>query len=223
MTRHPITPTVDRPPVVLHLMHGWGGGLAHWVRNYIEADRGVEHLVLKPIGNWGSFGEGLLLHRSVDSNEPLRYWKLDHPIKATAVRHPQYDRIFRELLAEYRVDQVMVSSLIGHSLDALRHDVPTCLVLHEYYPFCPALNISFEGQVCPSCDKHRLSACFQRNEHNRFFLVVHLEHFGTDVGAHAVANALVTIDLDLHLSLLQTVIRELRYRAGSTLMKQSLI
>lgn len=165
-----------RPPVILHVMHAWGGGLAHWVRNYIEADRRVRHLVLKPIGNWGSFGEGLLLSTGVDSPNALRYWKLDQPIKATDVEHAQYADAIAAIIREFNVDVLFVSSVIGHSLDVLRQPVKTCMVLHDYYPFCPALNISFNG-LCETCDSNRLTECFRSNENNRFFINVGAEEW----------------------------------------------
>jgi len=62
----------------------------------------------------------------------------------------------------------VVSSLVGHSLEALRANPPTLMVCHDYYPFCPALNIFFET-TCTVCTRHDLIRCTAENPHHRFF------------------------------------------------------
>jgi glycosyltransferase involved in cell wall biosynthesis len=59
----------------------------------------------------------------------------------------------------------MISCLAGQSLDVLRTEIPTLVVCHDYYPFCAAFHICFEG-VCRECGPARLAECFARNEHN---------------------------------------------------------
>src|SRR5690606_2976282 len=41
-------PGLDGRPVVLHILHGWGGGSERFVRDYIAADTRFDHLVLRP-------------------------------------------------------------------------------------------------------------------------------------------------------------------------------
>lgn len=157
--------------VFLHIMHGWGGGLESWVRDFTSGDDQSRHIILKSIGNWGAFGEGILLLDSVDSDSPLRYWNLIKPIKATAIHHPVYQDLLQEVISEFDVTHIIISSLIGHSLDLLEIDRPILHVLHDYYPFCPALNIFFNA-ICQQCDGNKLDSCFSKNPHNRFFLNV---------------------------------------------------
>lgn len=159
------------PPVILHVQHSWGGGLESWVRDFNNGDPATRQLVLKSIGNWGKFGEALMLYDHVDAQHPLRYWDLGTPIRATDIRHPRYAEALREMIAEFGITHLFVSSLIGHSLELFDTGLPTVQVLHDYYPVCPALNIFF-GEVCVRCDGERIERCFKENPHNRFFLNV---------------------------------------------------
>ncbi len=166
MPAHSAAP--ERRPLQLHIVNSWGGGLDRWVRQYCEHDRKRDHLVLRSIGNWGVFGQRIALYRSAVMDRPLRYWELGYPIRATAVSHLEYRAILDEVIAEFGVEVILISSLIGHSLDALASGLPTVFVAHDYYPFCPAVVIYF-GEVCEQCELPRLTRCFAENEHNRFF------------------------------------------------------
>jgi glycosyltransferase involved in cell wall biosynthesis len=152
----------------LHIMHSWGGGLERWVVDYCRADRDHRNLVLKSIGTWGGFGRELHLYRNIQDTKPLKVWPLAPTIKATAVSHFEYAEILPQILQEHGIERIIVSSLIGHSLDALRQHAPTLFICHDYYPFCPALNITF-GSVCVSCQEPRLAACTRDNPFNRLF------------------------------------------------------
>ncbi len=164
--------TQDAPPesrpVQLHIAHSWGGGLNRWVQQYCEHDRERDNLVLRSIGTWGAFGQRIALYRSAAMDQPLRYWQLDYPIRATATAHLQYRAILDKIIAEFRIEVIVISSLIGHALDALASGLPTIFVAHDYYPFCPAIVIHF-GEVCKACELPRLTRCFAENEQNRFF------------------------------------------------------
>ena len=155
-------------PVQLHIAHSWGGGLDYWVSQYCENDRTRRNLVLRSIGTWGAFGQRIALYRSSAMDQPLRFWDLDYPIRATALAHVQYRAILREIIAEFGVEAILVSSLVGHALDALTTGLPTVMIAHDYYPFCPAIIIQF-GEVCEHCEPERLAQCFAENEHNLFF------------------------------------------------------
>ena len=159
---------LDGRPVQLHIMHSWGGGIERWVHDYCTAEPDRVHLVLKASGVRGLYGQWLALYQWPQSETPLRVWELASPIRATAVHHSDYQQILREIVEQYLVDAVMVSSLIGHSLDALRTGLPTVHVWHEYYPFCPALGIHYEG-ICRQCDVSRLGQCLKNNPLNEAF------------------------------------------------------
>ena len=155
-------------PVQLHVTHSWGGGLGRWIEDMCEADSGRWNLVLRSIGTWGAFGQRIALYRSHQMDKPLRDWQLDMPIGSIATTHFQYRKLLEEVIRDFRVDAMIVSSLIGHSLDVLDQDIPVLLVAHDYAPFCPALVIRF-GEVCTTCTTERLGACFADNPLNRFF------------------------------------------------------
>ena len=155
-------------PVMLHISHSWGGGLGRWVEDYIAADDTHNHLVLRSIGQWDAFGHAMALYPSARMDVPIKTWPLALPIVSTAARHHQYSEVLEHIIERYRVSIVMVSSLIGHSLDALRSRLPTLFVCHDFYPFCPALVATF-GSPCGSCDAGALKACGQKNTHHRFF------------------------------------------------------
>lgn len=155
-------------PTQLHIVHGWGGGLERWVRDFCAHDVARRNLVLKAVGNWGQFGERLDLYDSSDLGVPLRSWQLTSPIESIALVSLEYRRILSGLVGDYAVEAILVSSLIGHSLDALDTGLDTTLVLHDYLPFCPAINIYYDG-VCDACGPARLADCFEHNPHNQFF------------------------------------------------------
>ncbi len=153
----------------LHVMHSWGGGVEQWLSNFAEADRVRENLVLRSVGPSGQFGQQLCLFR-YGGSEPvlLHSWTLAPPIRATALAHAQYREVLFAIDKQFGIDRVIVSSLIGHSLDCLRFKPGTIVVCHDYYPFCSAINITFGG-TCRSCEAPRLQACLEENPHNRFF------------------------------------------------------
>ncbi|WP_269531317.1 glycosyltransferase [Chitinimonas sp. BJYL2] len=154
---------LDRRPVQLHVMHSWGGGLERWVQDYCKADTGRVNLVLKSIGNVGLYGQRVALYLGPEASEPVRVWQFDCAIRGTADHHPEYRRMLEDVISEFQVDAVIVSSLIGHALDAFRTGLPTVHVWHEYYPFCPALYIHRAGHTCSKCDPVALRTCRQEN------------------------------------------------------------
>lgn len=164
-------------PVQLHITHSWGGGLGRWVEDMCEADAGRWNLVLRSIGTWGAFGQRIALYRSHQMDKPLRDWQLDMPIGSIATTHFQYRRLLEEVIRDFHVDAMIVSSLIGHSLDVLEQHIPTLLVAHDYTPYCPALVIRFD-EVCTQCGTQRLGACFANNPLNRFFREAGADYWG---------------------------------------------
>lgn len=164
---HTVTPGTSP---TLHISHSWGGGVERWLSEFIEADQVNSNLVLKSQGPHGAYGSELGLYRYPMGEAPelLEKWTLKPAIKATDVRNESYTAVLRELFERYRFGKVLVSSLIGHSLDCLKQPVPTAVVCHDYYPLCSAINLTF-GEVCPSCEAPRLQACLEENPFNHSF------------------------------------------------------
>lgn len=157
-----------RSPAYLHVTHSWGGGVERWVQDMVAADRVGRPLVLRSRSARNSAGVRLELIDASAGNEVLLAWDLVEPIEYCAVAHSQYKAILGEVLEGFRVEAVIVSSLIGHSLDVFDQSLPTVLVLHDLFPFCPALFGCF-GEACTRCDRTRLGDCFTHNPHNVFW------------------------------------------------------
>jgi len=145
--RDPLPPYfgLDGKPVVLHVLHGWGGGAERFVRDLAGIDSARHHLVLCARGNSQRrcYGESLDLVDGAFSTPALRSLVLPDPIRSTTLGDATYKAFLDALLGDFQVDAVMVSSLIGHSLDALRTGLPTVLVTHDYYPLWPILHRDF--------------------------------------------------------------------------------
>ncbi len=156
-------------PVQLNLAHAWGGGLGRWIEDYVAADTHHTNLVLRPLGDWEAFAKTIALYRGADMDVPLRSWTLTTPILGTAISHGEYRQLLAEILRDFRVESLLVSSLIGTSLDVLKLGIPTTLVCHDFFPYCPALVATFDSP-CTSCDSARQRQCHQENPHHRFFL-----------------------------------------------------
>ncbi|TNJ35419.1 glycosyltransferase [Arenimonas terrae] len=128
-------------PTVLHVLHGWGGGAARFVRDLAAGDRERNHLVL--VAHSGDdrppFGKRLALHLDIDA-PPLRQWPLSEPIADTAIHSAEVQAVLAEVLPQWRIGAVLVSSLIGHSLDVLRTGLPTAICTHDAYPLWPLLH-----------------------------------------------------------------------------------
>lgn len=135
----------DGRPVLLHVLHGWGGGAERFVRDLAAGDDTHVHLVLRAFGNFPRrcYGEILELHDGSLRGPPLRRLVLPAPIADTVPRHHDWAQFFRAALNDYAADAVIVSSLIGHSLEALRSGLPTFVVAHDCYPLWPLLHRDF--------------------------------------------------------------------------------
>jgi len=162
------TPGLDGRPVQLHVLHNQGGGVEQWVRDYCSADDERINLILRPYSKGRNYGEGLALYSDVLDSMPLRMWEFPLPIYATTASHLEYRQALEEILYEYCVDAILVSSLIGHSLDILETGRPTLVIGHDYFPYCPALNLYYQG-VCSCCDAERLTDCARNNRLNEIF------------------------------------------------------
>lgn len=163
-------PEVERNclPVQLHVGHSWGGGLNRWITNYLAADTSCHHLVLRSVGDRTAFGQQIALYGTADMQVPLRTWVLAKPILSTVVSQLEYAQLLAEVINEYNVETLVVSSVIGHSLDVLRSGLPTTVVLHDFFPFCPALYACFDSP-CHTCDSASLKKCQAENPLYSFF------------------------------------------------------
>ncbi len=155
-------------PVQLHIGHSWGGGLSRWMEDYIAADMAHNHLVLRSIGDLSGFGQTIALYRSTDMDVPIETWSLSEPILSVSIMSYEYGGIIETLVNRYSVESIVVSSLIGHALDLLRTGLPTTVVLHDFFPFCPALYATF-GSPCLSCNDYELHRCANENPKNTYF------------------------------------------------------
>lgn len=155
-------------PVQLHISHGWGGGVERWVLDFCKADTTRRNLWLRSCSDRNAAGFRLALLEPAVSAEPLLEWDLALPIRHTALEHPEYASLLEGLISGFGVRSVLVSSLVGHGLEALATGLPTAFVLHDLYPFCPALFAHFDSN-CTSCTSGRLAGCLQSNPLNVFW------------------------------------------------------
>jgi O-antigen biosynthesis protein len=136
---------LDGRSVVLHVLHGWGGGAQRFVQDLARGDGDRHHLVLAAQSDSASLthGTALALHADMD-RAPLRCTPLAAPIATTALQSLEYSAQLERIRHEFGVGAVLVSSLIGHSLEALRTGLPTAVVCHDYYPLWPRLHADFD-------------------------------------------------------------------------------
>lgn len=140
----PITGLTARP-AQLHILHDWGGGVAQWVADIARSQADRDHLLLVAHGASGeACGQELRLFVGSTNSTPLAVWPLPQPIASTAIEHADYRAALEQIITSYGVTQLVVSSLIGHSLDCLKTGLPTELMLHDFYPAWPLLDIAFE-------------------------------------------------------------------------------
>jgi GT2 family glycosyltransferase/glycosyltransferase involved in cell wall biosynthesis len=146
----------------LHVVHDLGGGIARWVEDFCQADQAAVNLILAPYSSSPARGEGLVLHAGGKDMKPLAYWRFETPIQVTAEAHSEYRHVIEEIVRDFGVGAVLVSSLIGHALDALDTGLPTLVINHDFFPACPTINLHFDG-VCQQCDDARLVECAAHN------------------------------------------------------------
>ncbi|MFB3076932.1 MAG: hypothetical protein ACE1Y4_02900, partial [Lysobacterales bacterium] len=134
---------LDDKPSTLHVTHSWGGGVAQWVHSFIEADQRGLNFQLCSQGPQSGEGAGqrLSLYYGNKTGAAIASWWLQPPIRSTAESNDQYRVILREIIRRYSVGRIIVSSLVGHSLDTLGTGLPTVQVLHDFYPRWPLLGI----------------------------------------------------------------------------------
>lgn len=160
----PLPDGIAALPVILHVCHNWGGGTQRWVEDFVRGKQDSHHLLIRMVQRRNALGSRLELVDPI-RGEVLMSWELAEPITTTATSHPVYAQILRAIVNSFGVDLVVVSSLIGHSLDIFGTGRPTIVVLHDFYPFCPAMFAWFE-KPCTSCDRVQLEQCLAENPYN---------------------------------------------------------
>jgi glycosyltransferase involved in cell wall biosynthesis len=151
----------------LHVMHSWGGGLERWVQDYCGADKRDTNFILKSVGESGVPARQICLYQHIDDLTPLRSWHLDKPILATAATHLEYRYILQEIIDVFQIDNILISSFIGHALELLQTNIHTAVICHDFYPFCPVIVAYFKGN-CQECNFSHLKKCFAENS-TQFF------------------------------------------------------
>ena len=155
------------PGALVHISHSWGGGLGRWISDFCAAEEDFLHLVLKSVGTRKAGAQALTLHLGAEPL-PLKQWDLTTPILSTSLGSHEYRQILLEIQKSFSVQGILVSTLIGHSLDLYDLQVPIIQVLHDFYPWCPPLYATW-GKPCSTCDDDRLSQCLQKNPAHQFF------------------------------------------------------
>ena len=163
------TPGLDSRPVQLHVMHYWGGGLDRWVRDFGRASDSRVNLVLSTYRIGENGGQRVVLYSDPAAQIPVRTWDIARAIRSTVTASFEYRAILEQVVREFDVEAVLVSSLIGHSIDALTLPVKTIVVCHDYYPICQAINPQFHG-TCERCTASDLSECARMNPLNTIFV-----------------------------------------------------
>ncbi len=134
---------INAKPATLHITHSWGGGVAQWLKSFIQTDSDQQHLQLRsedPQSGQG-FGQKLNLYAGNELRCPIASWWLQPAIQSVADTHTDYKKIVAEICHRYGIGRVLVSSLVGHSLDALRSGLPTLHILHDHFPVWPLLSV----------------------------------------------------------------------------------
>lgn len=148
----------------LHITHSWGGGIEKWVEDYAKNDN-LTHFVLRSDTNTHAAGASLTLWiYGAREKKKIANWLLAAPITATEIHHKEYTAILSGLMTNLNVQSIFVSSLIGHSIEAVKTGKETIVILHDLYPFCPAFFGSFRGKACTQCDIKALTECQSENE-----------------------------------------------------------
>ncbi len=152
-------------PLTLHISHSWGGGVAQWVESFIQSDRKGQNFQLRSEGPQSGEGAGqrLALYYGNKTDAPVASWWLQPPIRSSAAENAQYREIVLEITRRYGVGRIIISSLVGHSLDALGTGLPTVQVLHDFYPQWPLLD-THPGQYVENGDTAGLERALKENQ-----------------------------------------------------------
>lgn len=168
-------PLLDEKPVMLHICMGWGGGVYQWINDYCRNEKSYQHLILCSDGELfrNRHGELLTLRYHQTDGVILRQVELQAPIAATCRKHPEYKYILDQILADYQVQQLVVSSLIGHSMECLETSLPTLRVLHDYFPSWPSLIADLDKD---SLNQKQLNKALEQTKQEPFGEITEEKH-----------------------------------------------
>lgn len=158
-------------PATLHITHSWGGGVSQWLKWFIEADNRRVHFQLRSetAQSGQLFGQKLSLYASNELRCPVASWWLQPPIESVTDSASDYRKILAEICSRYKISRVFISSLIGHSLDALRTGLPTLHILHDHFPVWPLLNVNPAPYLLPEGGMNLERALTDHHENRTFF------------------------------------------------------
>ncbi len=140
-------PILDQKPIILHICMAWGGGVHQWINDYCQHEKTHQHLILSSQGELyrQSHGESFTLHFAQANGFEMRQYDLQTPIDSTCIQHQEYHSLLSKIIEQFQVQQIVVSSLIGHSMQCLQTGLPTIRVFHDYFPSWPSLIADLEA------------------------------------------------------------------------------
>ena len=138
----PALPAPSDRPVTLHIAHSWGGGVWRWIEDFAAGNPSHVHLVLVAVsdGPGRTCGRYLRLCAAGPGRGVIRELALSPMIPAVADRNRVYAEHLEAVISRFSVARIVVSSLIGHTLDCFRTGVPTLAMLHDFFPLWPLLD-----------------------------------------------------------------------------------
>lgn len=148
----PNYPVLDIKPVALHVVMDWGGGVHQWVNDFIENHTEYNHFILVSHGEFfrHQHGEQFSLHWGNTAGLCIDQYHLSDPIISTEVHHPEYAVMLGDLINQWSIQLIVVSSMIGHAMDCLNTGLPTLRLLHDYFPHWPLLNACLDAEKIDS-------------------------------------------------------------------------
>jgi glycosyltransferase involved in cell wall biosynthesis len=132
---------VGGKPATLHITHSWGGGVSQWLKSYIDSDEEQIHFQLRSelAQSSHAYGQKFCLYAGKELCCPIASGWLQPPIESITQSDPAYQDLLVEICRRFEVGRVFISSLIGHSIDALCTGLPTLQILHDHFPIWPLL------------------------------------------------------------------------------------
>ncbi|VAW35589.1 Glycosyltransferase [hydrothermal vent metagenome] len=147
-------PLLDNKPIMLHIIMDWGGGVHQWINDYCQHECDYHHFILISSGEFFRYrhGESLTLFYQQTDGLQVQNFELQAPIQVTCIEHPEYKQVLDKIITQYQIQQVVVSSLIGHSMECLQTGLPTLRIFHDYFPSWPSLIANLEQDAINSTD-----------------------------------------------------------------------